>query len=343
MLKNFVAILLFTVAVVTASHAQTHEVDALVKEGIRLYDAGDYQAAVEQYQKALAIDSNSASANYEIAYTYFALNNYQQTVVYADKVIKQHTINGEASFIIKGSALDLMGNSAEAINTYKTGQLVYPGSHLLYYNLALTLYNTSGDKKEIEQNLQLALKIKPSHASSHFLLAILMVNQNKRVQALLSLYNFLLLEPKGNRAEKALQILNGQLAKGVSKKDDKTINITMFVDKDKDEFSSAEVMLSLLEASKTIDANKGKTDNELFIENTGTFFSVLGELKKDNKSFWWTFYTDFFHEMKHKNMVEALCYCISQSKNDSTITDWLTKNDNKVKELLDWSSAYERR
>jgi tetratricopeptide (TPR) repeat protein len=344
MIKKALSLLLFIITVFTNSFAQSTEFDGYIKEGVRLYDAGDYNSAIDQYQKALAIDSNSVIANYEIASTYFALKEYQKAIDYSDKVIQQKSQNGEQALILKGSALDILGKPDEAINAYKTGIIIYPTSHLLYFNLALTLYNSNGDKKEIEENLQIAVKLKPTHATSHLLLAYLMNSEKKRVQSLLALYNFLLLEPKGNRAAQAFKLLDGLLRQGVKRNNEKSTSITLFMDdKDKDEFSAAELMLSMLEASKTLDENKKKTDMELFTANTESFFAVLGELKKDNKGFWWNYYVDFFYAMKNKKMVETLCYYISQSQNKEDVNIWLTNNTSKTEELVKWSAEYDRK
>jgi len=322
------------------AHAQTSDFDSYLKEGVRLYDNGDYTSALEQYKKALLIDSTSSVANYEMASTYFAIKEYQKAIDFADKVIKQNTINSEQAFILKGSALDVLGNSAEAVNVYKTGQIVFPNSYLLYYNLALTLFNTKGNPKEIEQDLQLALNIKPTHASSHLLLAYLMTNQNKRVQALLAIYNFLLIEPKTSRSIKALQLLDYQLKKGVKKDGDKNINITLALGDKDDEFSPAELMLSMLEASKNLDENKNKTAQELFISNTQAFFSVLSETTKDKITSWWKFYTGFFNDLQKNKMDETFCNYIRQSQGDDAINTWLKKNTDKIDALLKWSEDY---
>ncbi|HVX50014.1 MAG TPA: tetratricopeptide repeat protein, partial [Chitinophagaceae bacterium] len=288
MLKRLFAVIPVA-AVFTITHAQNTATDTYIKEGIRLYDNGDYKAAKEQYIKALAIDSNSSTANYEMANTCFEMQEYQNAVNYADKVVKLKSPDSEQAYVIKGSALDMLGKPADAVDVYKLGIIIFPQSHLLYYNLALTLFNNKGDNKEIEDNLQLALQLNPLHPTCHLLMGYLMVNEGKRVKALLALYNFLLLEPNTGRAAKALNLLYAQLSKGVKKENEKSTTINLSLNKDDgDEFSAAELMLSLLEASKGIEKNKDKTENELFIDNTASFFQVLGELKKDNKDFWWT-------------------------------------------------------
>lgn len=317
--------------------------DDYLNEGIKLHDKGDYNGAIKQYQQALQLNPNSSSVNYEIANTYFSLKNYQKTIEYSDKVLSQEKSPfRDHAYIIKGSALDLLGKPQNAIDVYKSGIKEYPDNYLLYYNLALTLYNSNGKSKDIEESIRHALLLKPTHASSHLLLGYLMNNERQRVKSVLCLYNFLLLEPKNNRAADAYQLLVQQLEQGVKKENGKPTTIIVSDNKLNDDFSAIELSLSLMAASKGIDKNKEKTEMELFIQNTSTLFSISGELKKDNKNFWWVYYVDFFYNLQKNNFVEPLAYFISQSKNDPSISSWLEKNDQKVKSLLSWSYSYRR-
>ena len=95
-------------------------------------------------------------------------------------------------------------------------------------------------------------------------------------------------------------------------------------------------MVSLLEASKSLEENEGKSEDEMFIENTDSFFTILGELKeKKNKSIWWSFYTTFFYDLAKSEHLETYCKYISQSGNENS-RKWLKENDNKLMEFDTW-------
>jgi tetratricopeptide (TPR) repeat protein len=312
-----------------------------VDAGITLHDSGDYKGAIEQYEKALTFDLKSPLANYEIAMTYLALKEYDKAIEHCGIVIAGNSDYALQAHILEGSALDLLGKPKEAIAAYKKAIQQFPEHHLLYYNLALTLFNQE-EFKDAEEALQHALRIKPAHASSHMLLGYVMREQNHRVKSLLALYNFLLLEPKGNRAKSALEILNSELKKGVTRNSDKSTSIVLSKGDEKDEFSRAEFMLSLLEASKDLEKNAAKSEYELFSDNNKSFFSVLGESKKTNKGFWWNYYVDFFNALADNNHVEAFSYYISQAKDDEKITAWLKNNQGKIDAFSKWFLGYKR-
>jgi tetratricopeptide (TPR) repeat protein len=340
-MKKTIKVILMLTLCICKSYGQDNELQNFVDLGVKLYDDGDYKGAIEQYNKALKIDKKSAVANYEISSTYFALKDYEKAIEYSDNIISNKLSYLDQAYILKGSALDLLDKPKEAIKVYKEAIKQFPISHLLYYNLAYTYYN-SKEYKDAEEALQKALKIKPSHASSHLLLGFVMSDQGYRVQSLLALYNFLLLEPKGNRATSAYELLNSELKKGVKKDNEKSTTITLS-NNGSDEFRAAELMLSLLEASKGLEKNENKTEYELFSDNTKSFFSVLGELKKDNKGFWWNYYVDFFYTLTNDKHNEAFSYYISQSKNDEKINSWLKSNKNKVDALSKWYTNYNRK
>ena len=341
-MKNLIRAALLISLLGSTAYSQSPELQNLVGQGVKLHDKGDYNGAIEQYKKALLIDDKSPLANYEIGSTYFALKDYQKAIEHCDKVIAANSSYMEQAYVLKGTALDMMGKPNEAISVYKEATKSFPNKYLPYYNLALTSYNIK-EYKEAEEALKRSLTANPSHASSHLLMGYTMNAQNSRTKSLLAVYNFLLLEPKGDRARSACKLLDFLLKKNVKKEDEKSVTITFDPGKTSDEFSSAELMLSLMEAGKSTEKNKGKSDQELFSENTNSFFSILGELKKDNKGFWWDYYVDFFYAMTNAKHVETYCYYILQSNGDEKINDWLKKNDDKVESLSSWYSTFKRK
>lgn len=333
-------ILIFTLFI-GKTFAQSSEVEGLVDRGISLYDKGDYKGAIEQYQKALAIDSKSAIANYEISNTYFTMGEYKNALIYCERVLSEKSDFKVQAYILKGSALDLLDITTDAIKTYKKGIKEFPENYLLHYNLALTYYKTK-ELKSAEESLQKSVVLKPLHSSSHLLLGYVMNEQGQRIKSLLALYNFLLIEPSSKRAKSAYNLLVRHLEKGVEKENDHTINITLPATKESDDFGSAELMLSLLTAANTTEKNKDKTANELFADNTSSFFSFLASMKKNNKGFWWDYYVDFYSEMYNEKHVEAFSYYISQSKEDEAINKWFVDNKAKVDALSNWVLGYKR-
>lgn len=320
---------LFLVLIVFANSlfAQVAIINDFITEGIKLHDKGDYKGAIDLYKKALVINPRSDYANYELASTYMAVKDYGNAIKHSDKVIAAGAGYLDQAYILKASALDLSGKPIEAIKTYKKALQKFTGNHLLYYNLALTSFKLKA-YKDVEDALQKAIKINPHHASSHLLLGNSMIVQDKRVKGILALYNFLLLEPKGNRTMAALQALEDQYKKGIKKIPDED-----------DEFYTAELMLTTLESAKTNEANKNRSWHELFAEKTNNLFEILGDMKKDQQGFWWNFYVDYFSTLATNHHTEAFSYYITQSKDDM-YTGWMQANLTKMETFSEWYTKY---
>ncbi len=315
------------------------QVDSLVQLGIQYHDNEQYDKAIELYQKALEIDPVSPLTNYEIALTYMYTKDYESSIKHSDIVIEQKDRNLLEAYITKGSCLDYLGKTDESIRLFEEGIRKFGDHYLLYYNLGFNYYRLKNYEKA-QQTFTKAIKTNPGHASSHLLLGFTMDYLDQKVQSLLCLHYFLLLEPSSERAKTAFNLLQEQFLGNVkvSQENPSNININILLNGDQtdNEFGAAELMISMLEASKSLEENKGKTDDELFIENTTSFFKMLGELhKKKNKGLWWDFYIPFFDKLAQSGNMDTYCRYISQSSNDEAI-QWLQNNSSKTEQLEGW-------
>lgn len=315
---------------------QDDKLKELVSQGTELHDQGKYDEAIAKYKAALDIDKNSTLANYELSFTYMATEQYDNAVKYSKKVLDQNTDNQHGAYIVLGSSLDMLGKPEKAIKAYEDGLTKFPESNLLNYNLALTLYNQKEYEKAEKAAIN-AILAKPTHGSSHLVLSAIMQAKGERVKALLPLYYFLMLEPNSKRSPNNYNSLKKLLGQGVEKKDNKNIDVNIPFSASKDSvFGAAEMMVSLLEASRYTDENKGKSDMDIFIETNSGFFSILGELKKENKGIWWDLYVSRFYDLVQTKNQEAFSYYISQSANSANVKTWISNNSDKMDQFKEW-------
>lgn len=260
--------------------------DDLIDEGIALHDKGDYKGAIEKYQEALKLDPDNMGVYYEMSYSYFALGDFNKAIEYSDKVINSDADAGlkERAYMNKASALDDLGKTKEALQLYIDALKIYPDSQMLHYNIGVT-YSRMKIYGEAEKAAINSIQRKPSHPGSHLLLGTIMSGQGKKAKSLLALYNFLLLEPNSKRSVIAYKTIKQILSSGVrdeGKDKDGKGKITVGVDgREPDEaFSTVELAIQLMEATRNEGKNKDKTDQEWFVEKTDLFFKILGESKK---------------------------------------------------------------
>lgn len=337
MKKIFLLVLTLTLCL---NFSFTQSASDFISYGIMLHDAGDYKGAIKQYKKALKVDKNSPSANYEMAITYYHMGKAKTAIKQTDKVINyspQPKV-AEQAYDLKGTCLDEMGKPYEAIAVYKEGIKYHPDYYLLHFNLGLTLYKTS-QVEEAEASFINAIKLNPEHGTSHLLLAFAMSDQNKRVQSLLSCYYFLMLENKSKRSTLAYNLLNDQLNKGVSSSSDgKNISISVSSLGLDDPFSTIDMAISLSLALNDTEINEGKTPGELFYKNTKTIFEMLVEQKAENNGFWWDFYASYFEKVLTSEHLETYCYFVSYRSKEASYKNWLKDNPEKVKTFKTWRS-----
>lgn len=316
---------------------QNHNLNELVSQGITFHDEGKYDEAIAKYKMALEIDNKSTLANYELSFTYFITQQYKKAIKHSKIALKQSSGNQHESYIVLGSSLDLINNPSKAIKTYEKGLSKFPNSNLLNYNIALTYYNQQ-DYKKAEKHVINAIIAKPTHASSHIILSAIMQDNGQRVKSILPLYYSLLIEPNSNRSLINYNSLRKQLDQGVKKQDAKNINVSVPFSSSSDEFGAAEMMISLLAASKYTEESKGENDLEMFVKTNKGIFNVLGELKKDNTGFWWDLYVDEFYNLVKSNNIEAFSYYISQSTDNEEVNNWIIDNPDKMEKFTEWKN-----
>lgn len=323
----------------TASFGQS-TIDSLVQIGKEYHEHGYYEDAIKKYQEALAIDPTSALVHYEASVSYLSAKDYDNAIKYSSKAIDLDDQYALQVYVVKGSALGYQGKTKKSIKLFKKGIRKFGNHYFFYYNLGYNYYHLKHYQKA-EEALVKSININPHHASSHLLLGYVMHDLHKTTQSLLSLHYFLLLEPDSERAETAYHLLmqqfGGYVRKDVSEPNQ--INISLNANMDS-EFGAAEMMVSMLEASKSLEENTGKSESELFIKNTESFFKILGELKKkDNNGFHWEYYVPFFYDIVQSGHLDTYCYYIRQASSEEGVR-WLQDNIEKVEQFDKWLKEY---
>lgn len=335
-------LILFCCIISLNLYAQEKTAQDLVEEGVVLQDEGQYQAALAKYNEALKIDANHVPALYEASISSMYLQQYEKSIEFSNRILRSDLQDKSQVYVNKGSAEEMLGRYEQAIQTYKEGIEKYPNEYLIYFNLAVT-YFKGDDVKNAEKQLYKALRINPEHASSNLILAYAMYYQDKKTQPMLALYYYLMLEPTGERAKEAYQILNKIATSGAKKEDDNKIQITLNRDNGIDtQFSSTDLLVSLLSAyTMTADSLKANPFDQ-FKERTEMFFSTLTAQKKEHHytGFWWDFYVNFYASLMDAGQLETFCYYISQSDEKTDAMLWVKQHPEKMEAFTNWFRAY---
>lgn len=315
---------LLSICITSTAIGQTEELlDSLIHTGIEYYDAGNYEKALKLYQQALEIDPQSEIVNYEMAITLVQTGAYYAAIEYCDKLIAKGDRYAILAYNTKGSCLNDLGKTEEAIDIFLEGIEKNNEFHLLYYNLGLA-YRAQEEYEKAKDAFLTAIDLNAEHAGSHLNLGRTMMNLGRRVESLLSFYYFLFIEADSERSELAYNAIHLQLN-----------DVTQRITDPADPFSSMDKMLSEIAQANQ---ETGRTaDMEIFIRTTGALFNELGAYRKKNNptGLYWEFYIPFFASMTSSTYTDVFCHYISHTFERSSDL-WLRDNSTRVKLFNDW-------
>lgn len=166
LMKTYLFLSLFFVAGVLA-YSQN---DSLFKQGNKLYNDGEYQAAITKYQKILENGKHSAEVYFNLANAHYKLNHIAPSIYYYEKALQlkpnDKDINNNVGFA-RNMTIDAIEKVPEVgfsrfmksiVNTfsYNTWGMISIGFMILFVLFFLTYYFTySTGKKRISFVLSL--------------------------------------------------------------------------------------------------------------------------------------------------------------------------------------------
>ena len=344
--KIIIATTLFLMTL--ASFAQTDKAAALIDEGIALYDQGKYAEAIDKYKQSYLLDSNSVILFAEMSMTYLALKDFDNTESICQRAIAKFPDNNGLKNIYTtyGNSLDERQKPEEALKIYIAGLNKFPDYYMLQFNKGITEY---GLKRNYDSrtSFQNAIKLNPKHASSYYYLGIIEDNFENRIPAILALSRFMILEPKGKRAEIILPYLTKKVNNMYYQVKTGNSTATMSsaktrTDTTANSFEKVEFGILVIETTSSLFPEKEKqTDLEKFEIKSQTIFEYLKAYKKDNSGFYWDFLAPYFIDLESQKYVKTFTYYINYYvTDDKDVEKWFKKNEKNVDKFFDWSKYY---
>jgi len=312
----------------TSLFAQSSTLTDLVKEGATLHDEGDYIKAIAKYKEALELDSTSTLANYEIAYSYYALKDYENAKKHCLITMREYSSEYLNAALIYGSIMDDLGNPEEAIKFYKKLLKTYPKADLVHYNIAIS-YSKVSRYKKAQEHFEAAIINNLGRASSHLALGELMYNKKRRVESLLPLYFFLVIESGTQRSSHATDLLFEQLGVVTTKNEGDSIKINLHKAEAYDlQFSRENTIISMNAALK-----EGESEFTWFYTITKSLFESLAENYTMNPGIWRDVYVPIFADLIYSDHFGAYCRYISQKRFPESI-EWVNEHPYMIDDMF---------
>ena len=316
----------------------------LISKGVEYHDKGMYREALNMYEKVLKLNPDNVTALSEMAFTYFAMGDYQKSLDYALKAARYKTNLLSHIYTEVGNAYDGLNKPYYALAYYREAIKVEPENYLGYYNAGITLERL-GYRDKARECYKKALTLNPNHSSSTLMLGNCYYQNDCSIPALLLFYRFLILEPNTQRSEAVFEAINDILKGMIEEKKDGSLAIKIKDSKKgcDGDFSSvyiAVAMTRILRFTKgKLKEIKNKSDIEMLTFEMDSLCSYLEDTEEKQKGFVWEFYAPFFVELKKRGYVKPLVMQVYFRKYEAAAKKWFEdeKNRKLYDEFLRWS------
>ncbi len=329
-------LILFCLFICSSAFSQT-DIDkkALLKQGIALNDSGKYDEALAKYSQIIKADPYFEDAYYETAYTLSAQGKEKDAIPFLVKLLALNP-NSAEGFDMLGNIYDDLGQSDKAIEYYLQGIKVDSGYQRLHFNLAITYYRIK-KYPESEDAAIRAIKLDPKHASSQRVYAMATYKEKKRGCSLMAWCSFLLLEPQSKRSSEAMAYVKNIVNFGITRKDEKSINISVNPDE------GAGNLMMPMAVSTALDGKKNLSAVDSVQFQLKSLFEIGSTIADDKvKPFANNYYANYFENLAKSGNMPAFARYITLSIYKDENLAWFKDHDKELKDFQKWLADTKR-
>ena len=290
----------------------------IIIKGVELFDNGKYEEALNMFLKVNPCDPVYPKACYEIAYTYDKLGDYKTALQKCQQAIEIDSTDIQ-TFIFKGSLLDQLGRSKDAIDWLEFVRNKYPYNQSLLYNLAICYIN-NGEIQKAEATLLKGIHYNPYHATSHLALAKINFIMGRKAQSYLAYNMGIIMNPRLDYIKSYEEAIMGKID-SISKSYLYPYPLNVNHGKWDD-------LTALLNAEVAFRENFPVEYNLNFLSCRQSVF-LIKQMKFEEKdtSLYNQFYVRFFKKILEDNELESYMYYSLGNAGSEQVTEWLKKNE----------------
>lgn len=295
----------------------------LLQQGGQYFKEGKFEPALQKAQEALKLNPDNVEAMYATAASYLALDKFNNSLEFSKRATAYKSEHLPGNYLLIGRTYDQLDDPWNALRTFRFAASQYPENPEIQYRLGRA-YILLNKPEFAAESFKTAIRLDPNNAAPHFQLGALYYTNNYNTPALLSLSMALLLEPKREPAPLIRKNINKLLAREVVE-----IKKT-----DEGDFQSVDKALSRQRTSLLQKTGK-HTELEMLKAQYHTLFNALNKtaLKNQKKTFVIETYVPFYNKVYKQGLDDAFVYYIFQGNQDKTISNWLNKHLEEIKQL----------
>jgi len=172
--------------------------------GMSLQEAGQSEAAIQQFREAMRLNPDFAEAHYNLALVYEGAGQRQEAIRHWEEALRLEPDFPEAENNL-GAALMAQGEVREAIDHYQQAVRLKPGFAGARYNLAVALEQAGRVREAIEEYKQV-LRYQPESTAARNNLGVALMGQGQVPEAMEQYEQALRIKPENTEAHYNLGI-----------------------------------------------------------------------------------------------------------------------------------------
>lgn len=332
-------VFLFFAGISHCQEATKPDVQAIINEGVDLYDHREYAKAIEKYTRALELEPGNSTALYERCMTYMTMGEYSKCMEDAEWGFKLRTPIASQFYAVAGSCYSQQGKFDKALEYFKKGLKKFPDDEQLHYNMAIACFR-SGDNKGARTHMKKVLEVNPDRASANYSLAQLYEAEGLQVPAIFMYLKFFLSEPYSERTQPAISAMIDLVGKSSAKQ--KGQNITVYVDvddpSDEGNWAAVSMMMALSQAISLQKGEKKASEAESLVKTLGSM-TEMAETTKDSKlkkTFVYKHAVTTLAAMRKAGVLDVYLYWLMNEVHVDGSAKWLDEHKKEQEDLQKW-------
>lgn len=328
----------------------TEAAEAAIRAGVDLHDKGEFDAAIAKYREVLASSPGNVVALFELAYSQLARREFDQALDTARTGAAYRSDLLPMFYDVMASAFDSKGQPQQAIEAYRQGLALAPEASQLYFNMAVTYRESLHDQEQARLALQKAASLAPLHPGAQLLLGQVYQSSGYTTPAWLALSTFLIIEPGGPQGLQGYGLWRAILKGTVDPLPEEvqrdaamqSASSRASAKTDEGDFAATERQLAPSYKQMLQKMDEGTTEIAALVGQVNAVLATLPAQPAGPAagSFVNRHYVPFFVALRQTQYVEPFVYWASQRAPVPGVREWISANETRVREFLDWASAY---
>lgn len=316
--------------------------DQLLHEGVRLYDAGDFENALSRLHDALELQPGDPTITYEIGLSLQALKRYAECASLVEPMIAKVERLKRDFYVLAASCIDNAGDPKRAGALFDMALRDFPDDPQLHFNAGVT--RLGGKEPELAKELlKDSVMLRPTHPASHLYLGMAFEQSGFTVPAILAYIRFLTLAPADARAPGAALAIGRLLGLGIEVKSDGSTNLVIDPEASTEEgdYRQADLMRVMAAAAGSTPENRNKDDVEKYLEALDSLLLFLAAEPPAAK-------TDLARarflpvalDLQKKGLLQPFVYRSLRPLSEEQTKAWLDAHLEKVAALDDFVASH---